>query len=263
MGKVWQILVWLIVSGLMAMLHVTPLLAQPGVTVHFEEQANVTGRDILLQDVAHLEGPEDAVDRIGQVVLGRAPLPGLSRGLTVGQILVRLRQAGFDPRALQLTGAEQIQVRTVPPTMDAPSQPDEASGEDSLVPLVVADRPLSRGDVLAEADLRVELREVRGLVVNSGLVADYVGQQATAYIREGTVISQRMLEVPPVIQRGSSVWILSEVAGIRVSAPGVARASGGIGERIAVENTVSRQVIYGEILNHEYVRVSVERANMP
>jgi len=51
---------------------------------------------------------------------------------------------------------------------------------------------------------------------------------------------------------GDTVQIIVRTEGIAVSAPGTARAAGGLGEIIPVENTLSRKVVYGRIVAPAY-----------
>lgn len=62
--------------------------------VALEPRASVTGSVIRLSDVARrVSGPDELWDRLAELEVGTAPVPGQSRTLSRGTIEVRLRQA--------------------------------------------------------------------------------------------------------------------------------------------------------------------------
>lgn len=224
--------------------------------------AVTTPGNIYLQDVAKITGESEIVSQLEKVNLGAAALPGSERRLTVGQIEVRLRQAGINPNDVNLIGAKEVWVQTekqAPQTVvsSIPEQAVVANKEENSYQVVVPIRNINRHEMITADDLQIETRT--GRVVPSGLatIEDLVGKRATRLLPEGVHLTTSAVEVPPVIDRGASVTILAQIGAVIVSAPGVAKDAGGLGEFISVENLTSRQVVTAQIISSELVRVEV------
>ncbi len=261
------VLVWLLA---------VPAVAQPDFSeavVNFNEAAEVSGEAIYLRDLAEISGSDEAVAVLASVYVGRAPLSGAARILNQGHVEVRLRQSGINPRQLSLLGAASITVKGIAGQVEEteaenagqPAHPNKETEEKenpNLVSLVVAAQDIARGDILTADHVREEHREQTGRVVETS-ADDFLGQRATRYVREGQVLVTAAAEVPPVMDRGAAVYILAEVGSIRVTVPGTARDSGGIGEAIRVQNNESRQVVEAVIIDAEHVAVAVKGADAP
>lgn len=240
--------------------------------VEFREAAQVSGDAIYLSDVADTSGSEEAVTVLDGVYVGRAPLAGSTRTLNQGHVEVRLRQAGINPRHLSLSGAPSITItRRVDAVEESAEPPESAASAASAEPaepaasqvsVVVAAVDISRGDILDENSLRIEYREQTGRVVETS-VEDFLGKRATRYVRQGQVLVAAAAEVPPVIDRGATVYILAEVGSVRVTVPGKARDAGGLGETIRVQNSASRQVVEAVVVDADHVAVAVKGAGGP
>jgi flagella basal body P-ring formation protein FlgA len=79
----------------------------PVATISLFTEAEVTGTAIILGEIAeidyHLPDENDeARQGLLDIHIGRAPLPGNSRQIAIGQIEVRLRQAGIHPSSVKL-----------------------------------------------------------------------------------------------------------------------------------------------------------------
>lgn len=71
----------------------------------------IDGEQILLGDIARIESRDSRLNqRIGAVVVGRAPLPGKRRAIEASLIRRRLKQNRFDPDQLALQIPERIVV---------------------------------------------------------------------------------------------------------------------------------------------------------
>ncbi|MDI6869787.1 MAG: flagellar basal body P-ring formation chaperone FlgA [Bacillota bacterium] len=94
-------------GALMALLAWAPAFA---LTVDLPAEAVVAGVQVRLGDIAQSRG-EAVAEEVAAVVLGQAPRPGQVRVFTRQQITTRLRQAGFDPEKVVLTGSEGVAVK--------------------------------------------------------------------------------------------------------------------------------------------------------
>lgn len=237
---------------------VQPACGAPGeeeelVVITLAENAAVQGGQILLGEIGEISGPAEAVSTIKGVSAGTAPLPGNSRRLTWGHIEVRLRQAGIDLKKVELRGATSVQVYGAGELPLSTSEKDW----DWTSQVVVVTRDVARGEILARADLAVQEREGSAGLRDEGSLADFLGLRATRYLKKGTVLNSLSAEPVPVVERGAQVRIVAVQASICVSAPGTARGTGNRGDLIPVENALSRQIVYAEIIDENTVQVRI------
>ena len=68
---------------------------------------------ITLGDIAVFSGmPEEMVKELSGIEIGKAPSPGSTRTLSLAIVRVRLRQAGYDPDDIEISGPVTIMVST-------------------------------------------------------------------------------------------------------------------------------------------------------
>lgn len=276
----------LVVKGLRLLLILGAIssigLASEQPMIELREFAEVTTKDIFLKDVAKVvaSGMEEELEAIN---LGLAPLEGSSRRLSLGQIEVRMRQAGFNPRDFAMEGAKEVWVTTTTVSVPEPHEnpelkqesevsmaddkPESSQGSSSsqyldnnnnnTYQVVVPTRNIGRHELIDEADLVIEEREGRTIPSNLASIDYLRGKRATRLLVAGYQITESGAEIPPVIDRGDTVMIIASSGAVQVSVKGEARAAGGLGEVIPVENSSSNQVVYGTIVNSEIVQVEI------
>jgi hypothetical protein len=83
----------------------------PQVVVRLKSAARVERAEVTLQDVADLSGPEKAVRALRGVVVAEGLRPGSTVRLQLGQVQKAVREAGFDPNVVAVTGAREVVVR--------------------------------------------------------------------------------------------------------------------------------------------------------
>lgn len=256
---------WLLLVALILLYSGLSMAAEMPV-IELLSEATVSTNSIYLQDVAQITGDSELITKLGQINLGAAALSGSNRRLTVGQIEVRLRQNGIDPRNLTMTGATEVQVTTVNETNPSITQVDKAQPSQivrsttAVIPeqsyqVVVPVRNISRYELINEADLQVETRTGRVIPSDLAHLEDLIGKRSTRLLPESVPITRSGAEVPPVIDRGASITIIAQVGSVQVRTTGIAKEAGGLDEIIAVENVNSRQVVYGQIIDPESVVV--------
>jgi flagella basal body P-ring formation protein FlgA len=124
--------------------------------------------------------------------------------------------------------------------------------------ILVAAVPLERGKLLAAGDVILAQREVGASPGGYFTTADAaVGQIVRRSVPAGTVLSPAMLDAPVLIRRGQSVTLAARSGPIAVQMAGVARSDGALGQVIGVENTSSRKVLQGIVLNEKSVEILV------
>jgi flagella basal body P-ring formation protein FlgA len=128
---------------------------------------------------------------------------------------------------------------------------------DDTVELPVAVARLGVGTVLREEDIhiaRVHTSLARGDVVRRA--ADAIGMQVKRQMAAGRPLAVSELSRPAMVQKRSSVMMLLDSTGIRLTAQGQALDAGALGERIRVLNPMSRIVIEAEVIGPDRVRVT-------
>lgn len=122
--------------------------------------------------------------------------------------------------------------------------------------VLVAAKAILPEQVITETDLRLEEREVTD--VNDRYITEKtpaVGRVADRLLREGTLITQRVLRSPVVIASGANVVLVSHYRGIEVRVPGVALSQGRLGQQIRVRNEVSGKVMLATVIDASTVRI--------
>ncbi|NMB21551.1 MAG: flagellar basal body P-ring formation protein FlgA [Firmicutes bacterium] len=235
---------------------------QEKVVILLPESVNIQGPDLLLGKIATITGPEELVSQVEAINAGAAPLSGNSRRLTKAQIEVRLRQGGLDLKKIEFKGASTVQVYGV---ASAPvgTTVNQTEAGFPIYEVVVAVVDLPRGHVISPADITVEEQEFRSGQPDLRTVEEFVGLRTTRHILSGSPLTTLNVEVIPIIERGAQVTILVQTGSLVVTAPGIARGSGGVGEVISVENTLSRQMVLGEIIDAQTVQVNMRGFNTP
>lgn len=110
--------------------------------------------------------------------------------------------------------------------------------------VVVAKRPINRGETIEGRNLKLEQRRFTDYSqIGVTDLAAVTGQQARQLIRPGEMLLDRILESKPVVRRGDPVTIWMRQGGLVIKASGRAQASGSLGERIEVarEGTKRKQ----------------------
>lgn len=243
--------------------------------------AEVSGPDILLADIAEFKD-EATKAKFGSIYVGAAALPGSTRRLTLGQIEVRLRQAGVNPRDFQIVGAAEVWVTTgdklpaqkaaveaedaLAVNLFSDSSPSGTSalevgnpsyGKTYIYQVVVPVRDIARHELINREDLRVEEREGRTIPSNLAAVEDLVGKRATRLLVAGSELTVYAAEVPPAVERGDLVTLVAAVGSVTVTAAGKVHQTGAVGDIIAVENIGTRTVVYGKVISSELVQVEI------
>ncbi|MFQ5417163.1 MAG: flagellar basal body P-ring formation chaperone FlgA [Myxococcota bacterium] len=171
--------------------------------------------------------------------------------------------AAVDAVAVRLSARESGRVRgSMPVTVSLESRGREFKRGVVTVALraervaLVAARPVARGSVIGEADVRKESvsssRLVRGSVVDADQI---VGRRATRSLREGTVYRHDLIEDVPLVLRGGDVRIRLDRGLLRIEAVGLAREDGVLGRPVRVLNLQSRREIVGVVREDGVVHV--------
>jgi flagella basal body P-ring formation protein FlgA len=298
------------------------------VTVTVRAMSEVSGETFALGQIAEVTGTDRTLkERVAAVEVGASPLPGLTRPLRYGDILIRLRAGRIDPKQIQLICPDEVRVMRggdeIPPdemTQAAKAAlqaarkdaSDEYSFEAAplttklftppgkreyragiprgqfengaaivpvavlvdgktvktvdiffrirrMVTAVVCARLLDEGTVLTEGDVTVARVELPfGAAAPLTDVQTAVGKRTRRRIPQGQPLIASALEIPPVITAGAKVSVESVVGIVKVTAAGVARESGAVGDRIRVFIPQTKKEVTAIIVDASTVRVEVE-----
>lgn len=122
--------------------------------------------------------------------------------------------------------------------------------------VVIAKRKIGRHQRLTKENIFLGKRETtrtHGLSFSG--MDDLTGKVAVRTIRANTIITEKIVETPPTIKRGSVVKLFIEANNFSIVTKGLAQETGRTGEVIRVRNLNSKKIIYGKIIGPESVQI--------
>lgn len=122
--------------------------------------------------------------------------------------------------------------------------------------VVTAAQTLTRGKLLAPADLRVESRYLMSLP--TGALEDpamAVGRVVTRQLATGSLVTAGALREERAVRRGQTVTLSLAAGSLLIRVSGTALKDGALGDRITVRNTTSNRVVEGVIIEAGVVEV--------
>ena len=183
-----------------------------------------------------------------QAVRERYAMPGSRIEVTPGALDLRLQLTECQqPLRAVVAGNAPVASR-----MTVPVQCPQDGGWTVRVPLqlqlfrtvLVANRPLLRGDGVSAADVHGEERDITrlgyGYIENLDQVA---GRSLARALARGSVLSPGALGGRRMVRAGDHVQMVARLDGIEVRADGVALGSGDNGARLRVRNENSGKVV--------------------
>ena len=124
--------------------------------------------------------------------------------------------------------------------------------------VLVAARTLQRGDILSDADIKLEVHDISGL--SYGYFEDKrigAGMKIKRQALAGAVLTPSMLKKPQIITRGQKIAIMAQSGRMEVRMMGKALDNGALGDRIKVMNIKSRQKLEGIVTSSAEVQVDI------
>lgn len=116
----------------------------------------------------------------------------------------------------------------------------------AVAELPVLALPINRGDVIGSGDIEVrEQRITRDLVGYLSDAQDIVGKEARKNLVVGSKLRKSDLISPQIIDRGQTVALVAQSAGLVVNMQGKALSNGAAGDRLMVKNLSSGRRIEG------------------
>ncbi len=175
---------------------------------------------------------------------------------------LQLADCGFDLRAFTLNGAA-IAARNTIGVRCA----DEARGAWTIYlpvtvevekTVLVLKHSLPRDAHVSLSDVDIQRRRVPGLGASyPSNLSTLNDQHLKRGVAAGAVLSSESLTRDLLVKRGQEVFLVVDVAGVAVRAPGLALADGGYSDRVRVQNRTSLKVVEGIVESGNLVRVGM------
>ena len=122
------------------------------------------------------------------------------------------------------------------------------------IPVKVASRDIVRGAILSHDDYETKTIDITHFtptpICHDSMLT---GKKALRSIRKGTILHNRLVSEPPLIEKGDQVSIISKYRGFSISISGMARESGTAGEKIWVENGATQKLVHVRIIDRGIV----------
>jgi flagella basal body P-ring formation protein FlgA len=118
-------------------------------------------------------------------------------------------------------------------------------------------RAIEKGKVIGEEDIYRTMENIKH-IPKSAVIEEYlaIGKVIKRSVPANFIITERNIENIHTVKKGQKVILLFDNGRLRITAKGVAKESGFIGENIKVLNTSSKKQIEGEIIDNLTVRVN-------
>ena len=218
-----------------------PAPAAPPVTLVTERELRQVIGDFLAQKDKHLNA-QVSVKKIG--ISGDMKLPP---GTVSYEVVAPESWEGWGNASLALIVRVDDQVKrnlTVLVEVEA------------LAEVVIATRPLERGEVIGESDValaRRDLAHLQGRVCRKP--EEVVGLRMKSAVRGNSPLRSDYLERVPLVVSGQLVTIVAENEMVRITASGRAKGSGALGDTISVLNLSSQKELAARVVDATTVRV--------
>ena len=144
----------------------------------------------------------------------------------------------------------------LPQSVELHRQPARYTGTAiETVDAVAVNRPIERGEVVAESDLTTVRRpKTEGsTVLTDGHAA--IGLAARHALRPGQPLAAVDLMKPEVVARNDTVTIVYQVPGVTLTLRGQAKDAGAVGDTISVLNVESKRVVQAVVSGPDRVSV--------
>lgn len=125
------------------------------------------------------------------------------------------------------------------------------------IPVLVAKNSIIRGQLVTSQDCELRNVDITRFAPQPLFDLNALeGMRAVRTIAPGTIIHNRLIQAVPAVEKGDPVEIIVSKGRVKVAVLGIAREAGKMGERIWVENSVSKKLIQTIITNKGKVTVA-------
>ena len=124
------------------------------------------------------------------------------------------------------------------------------------VDVVLASKPLKERQMVGADDIYIGRKDLSRLP--AGYIDDIKrvsGKRVKRFVGANSILTENILEEPPLFKRGDKVFIVAESDALRVSAIGVAGEDGYRGRPVRITNMQSKKEVIGEVDDNGTVSV--------
>lgn len=118
----------------------------------------------------------------------------------------------------------------------------------------VAITQIRRGEDLEESNISFRREDISQFRRTPAQITSFDNLVAASTLREGTILTERHIKQPPVIESGDSASMMIKNAGLLVQLNVTARQSGAEGETIRVQSDKTRKTYEAEIIDPNNVK---------
>lgn len=112
--------------------------------------------------------------------------------------------------------------------------------------VVIATRPLKRGDRLTQANVQLEKRELSSLRDGAFFrLDDVLGHVARSSIQAGQEVTERRIELPTLVKRNQIIPVETRIGALVIRGRARALSDGAAGETLACVNLTSKEEFVG------------------
>jgi flagella basal body P-ring formation protein FlgA len=225
-------------------------LSAEAAEVKLKRSVKSKGSLVLLSDVAQVQDADPTVVRaLERIELFPSPTGGRARTLRIREVRELMRLNGVDLTACRFTGAQTCRINSQPverPVVVTTRRPAEASTPAGSI--VVAVRPLSRGEIVTAADVMLRpitesARKVAGIGGRAiaQRVDEVVGYELTRSISANRPIHVNSLQRRRLVRQGETIQVIARAAGVTVRTTARAMEDGSQGQLITLQSTENRE----------------------
>src|SRR3990172_11149946 len=116
------------------------------------------------------------------------------------------------------------------------------------VDVVLASKPLKERQMVGADDIYIGRKDLSRLpagYIND--ISQVSGKRVKRFVGANSILTENILEEPPLFKRGDNVFIVAESDALRVSAIGVAGEDGYRGRPVRITNMQSKKEVIGEV----------------
>lgn len=229
----------------------TEVIAPPAIRI------TRSGHDVTPDEITEV-ATKAAADAIKDI-----PEATLEPVLSAGRITVPLGKVRILAGAVR--GKAEMGMLYVPVSMQVDGKPitsvEVAFKVHRKSAAVLATRQIEAGEIIKPEDVTLTTTELpKGFVQPVSVEKDAVGKRARRRILFNAPLSQTALETPPVVSANDRITIEFVVGALRITAPGLARQSGMVGETIRVFVGETKKEMDAVIVKPHLVRITSEDA---
>lgn len=197
------------------------------------------------------KAPERPVERlVEQAAREQLDTRIAGAGLADAEVELTVVSARAAPPCAQPVRIDVVDARQLSRMRFAARCPDAASRAQEYIvrakvsaPVLVTAVPVTAGEVLNDAHVTLERRDITNVTDALGAPAAALGQTTRRSLRAGELLRTSQLSAPVMVKRGDAVVMIARHEGIEITTAGEALDTGAQGAFVRVRNAASGQVV--------------------